>query len=159
MNDYLNVLVGRPCEYSAQIGRFICVHIALGWTVDKIVNKFNDLAGDKIISRVKIYRWLKNDKLSQFRDAWLRAREMAAEGILDKIIGIEEDIENLTLDGKSARVILESLRWRAKVQAPDYFNPVQRTENKNSHEFIIRSEVPEPRLLDDSDIIDAETIP
>lgn len=159
MDNYLTGVIGRPCEYSEQIGRFICVHIALGWTVEKIVNKFNTLAGDKIISHVKIYRWLKNDKLSHFRESWLRAREMAAEGILDRIIEIEDDIQNLTLNSKSARVILESLRWRAKVQAPDYFNPVQRTENKNSHEFVIRSQVPEPRALDEGDITDAEIIP
>jgi len=156
VDNYLTSVIGRPCEYSEQIGQFICIHIALGWTVEKTVSKFNNLVGEKILSRVKIYRWLKNDKLKDFNDKWNRARELATEGILDKIMGIEEDVQNLTLDGKNARVILESLRWRAKVQNPDYFNPADKSINKHEHEFVIKSQVPEPRPVIEDDIIDAE---
>lgn len=158
LDNYLENELGRPCEYSEQIGAFICIHISMGWTVEKICNKFNELAGKKILHRVKIYRWLNNPKLKDFNDKFYYARELAAQGILDEIINLESDIENLTLDSKAGRVILESLRWRAKVQNPDYFNPVQRQEIQADHRFIIVSSVPEPRALDEKDILDAEYI-
>jgi len=147
IKDYIISKLGRPVEYMDSIGEFICLHIAIGLTVKKICNKYNSLVGDQILHPVKIYRWLKSDKLSHFRDQYYYAREIQADQILDHIIEKEEDIENLTLESKAGRVILESLRWRAKVQCPDYFNPVQKTKAEVDHTFVIKTEVPEPRLI------------
>jgi hypothetical protein len=148
INEYISNKIGRPVEYTPEIGEFICFHVSLGYTMDKLCDKYNELIGHKILHKVKIYYWLKNDKLKDFRKAFYYAREIAAQGILDSIIQSEENVENLTLDSKAGRVVLESLRWRAKVQNPDYFNPVQKSQSQVDHTFVIRTEIPEPKLVD-----------
>jgi hypothetical protein len=144
---YISNKMGRPLTYSDDIGMFICFHISLGKTIKSICELYNKLVGYKTLHPVKIYYWLKNDKLSHFRDQYYYAREIQAQGILDEIIEKETDIANLTLESKSGRVILESLRWRAKIQNPDYFNPVQKTKSEVDHTFVITTQVPDPLPL------------
>jgi hypothetical protein len=150
--------IGRPVKYTEEIGGVICYLIAQGKTVKWIVEWWNELNPDNRLNTVLIYGWLRNDKLKRFHDLYHYARESQATGILDEIIDMEEDIKSGDQGFKSGRVVLESKRWRAKVQNPKYFNPGNKDEVKHSHEFIIKSDIPQPKQLNDIDVIDAEIV-
>ena len=151
---------GRPLEYTDEIGMFIVNGMISGMSVQKVCNHYNEImTGESdviIISPVKVYHWIKNPKLSHFQTAFYYARNLQTETILDHIIETEEDIEDGTLDSRPGRVILESKRWRAKVQNPDYFNPVDKKAVLVKGEIVIQSNIPLPKLLEDVDIIEAE---
>jgi len=150
---------GRPLEYTEPIGDFILTYISLGYTVENICTKFNKITGEEFLTRMKINSWLGNKKLKKFKAQFLRGKEIASFNLLDEMVDKEKDIENLTLDSKAGRVILESMRWRAKVQNPDYFNPANKTELTADHTFKVYTQMPDPDLINEEDIMDAEINP
>ena len=122
----------------------------LNWAVDKwnIDNKNNQ------ITRVCVYSWLKSDKSKHFTDAFHYARQHQGQSILDDIQGLEEQILGhnlpdgvLPVDSKSGRVVLESMRWRAKAQDPDRFGQRLNVKEKSERTFIIKSSIPLPGEL------------
>ncbi len=127
--------------------------------MDNICTKFNKITGDDFLNRMKIYNWINNKNLKKFKMQVLRARELAAFTVLDDIMDKEKDIENLTLDSKAGRVILESLRWRSKIQNPDYFNPVNKNTLSADHTFKIITQMPDPAPLNQDDIMEGELLP
>ncbi|MHA2113731.1 MAG: terminase small subunit-like protein [Candidatus Hodarchaeales archaeon] len=150
--------IGPLCKFTEQIGIVICFLISQGYTVKRICSEWNEDNPDNRLNPVLIYKWLKNDKLKNFHDLYYYARESQTNQILDDIMDMEEEIKSGDQGFKSGRVVLESKRWRAKVQNPGYFNPGNKDELTVSHEFIIKSDIPQPQLLDDNDIIDAEIV-
>jgi hypothetical protein len=150
--------IGRPVKYTEEIGGVICYLISQGYTVKRICEEWNEDNPDNKLNPVLIYGWLRNDKLKTFHDLYYYARENQTTQILDDIMDMEEEIKSGDQGFKSGRVVLESKRWRAKVQNPGYFNPGNKDELTVSHEFIIKSDIPQPQLLDDNDIVDAEIV-
>jgi hypothetical protein len=167
--------VGRPVDYTPEIGAFICSLISEGKTVQNVIDAYNEIVPETKLTRSKIYSWLKNIKLTTFQNWYAYARELSTNGILDDIIDLENDIISDAVSFKSGRVVLESKRWRAKVQNPDYFNPVQKTEEDHKHEIVIKASIPVPLPLpghlqagegrlqvggtDDEDVIDVDPEP
>jgi hypothetical protein len=141
--------IGRPVEYTEQIGGFICNLISEGKTIQVIIDLYNEIVPETKLTRTKIYSWLKNPKLKQFHDNYYFARELSTNGILDDMIQLEDEIISDTVSFKSGRVVLESMRWRAKVQNPDYFNPATKVEEDHKHEIIIKANIPTPLPLPD----------
>ena len=149
--------IGRPVEYTDEIGGFICNLISEGKTVQNIIDIYNESTPIIKLTRRKIYAWLHNSELKHFRYNFTFARELSSNGILDDMIDMEDDIISDTVSFKSGRVVLESKRWRAKVQNPDYFNPVKKVEEDHKHEIIIRANIPEPLPLPDThNVVEAE---
>ncbi len=159
LTNHLKRKNGRPLEFTEQIGDFILMYLSLGYTMDNICTKFNKITGDDFLNRMKIYNWINNKNLKKFKMQVLRARELAAFTVLDDIMDKEKDIENLTLDSKAGRVILESLRWRSKIQNPDYFNPVNKNTLSADHTFKIITQMPDPAPLNQDDIMEGELLP
>jgi hypothetical protein len=160
--------LGRPVDYTLEIGAFICNLISEGKTIQNVIDAYNGTDPVTKLTKTKIYSWLKNNKLKTFHEWYYYAREVSTNGILDDIIQLEDDIISDTVSFKSGRVALESKRWRAKVQNPDYFNPVQKTEEDHKHEIIIKASIPGPLPLPaqyqvgdtshESEIVDAEAM-
>ena len=157
---------GRPVTFTNDIGGFICYHISEGLTLNNIIDLYNEIEPESPLTRSKIYSWLNNVKLLTFRKQYYYARELSTNGILDDIIDLENDISSDTVSFKSGRVVLESKRWRAKIQNPDYFNPVDKTEANDKREIIIKAYIPVPLPLpdqlrinntdDEAEVIDGE---
>ena len=139
--------IGRPVTYTKQIGAFICNLVANGKTIQNVIDIYNESVPDTKLNKTKIYSWLHNIKLKTFHDHYYYARELSTNGILDDIIDLENDIISDAVSFKSGRVVLESKRWRAKVQNPDYFNPVQKQEIEDNKTIIIKASIPVPLPL------------
>ncbi len=80
-------LGGRPTEYTAEIGDFICEEIATGKSLNKICKD------NAIPSRASVYRWLLSDNpiYTGFRDKYAQSRKISYEIMCDDIIDIADD--------------------------------------------------------------------
>lgn len=63
-----------------------------------------------------VRRWLEDD--ADFARKYARARAVQADTVASGMRDIENDVMNGTLDPASARVVLDSQRWRASKLAP-----------------------------------------
>lgn len=165
VQESLNKLMGDNLKFDEGIGQYLLVWIALGKTIREAVAQFNEVIADdpenpqEVLTELRVLSWITSGKHPRFSETYYYAREVATEGVLDQIIEIEGDLLNDIINPKSARVILDSLRYRGKIQNPTYFNPVNKQEISGSLDFNIVSQVPEPRPLPtDEEIVDAEII-
>jgi hypothetical protein len=152
--DLFNKLVHPSMKYTDEIGVFLVQELMDGSALQWAVDKWNDQNKDNKITRVAVYRWLKSDKLKHFSDAVSYARQQQGQSILDDIQSLEVQILGrdlpdgvLPVDSKSGRVVLESMRWRAKAQDQDRFGQRINIKEKSERTFIIKSSIPEPGRL------------
>ena len=63
-----------------------------------------------------VQRWIVSD--GQFAVRYARARMAQADTLFDRMEEVEESVSNGTMDSHAARVVLDSMRWRASKLAP-----------------------------------------
>jgi Asp-tRNA(Asn)/Glu-tRNA(Gln) amidotransferase B subunit len=66
-----------------------------------------------------VQRWIVSD--GQFAVKYARARVAQADTLFDKMEEVEEAVSNGTMDSHAARVVLDSMRWRASKLAPKVY--------------------------------------
>ncbi len=66
-----------------------------------------------------IWSWVKDSPIHYAR--YMRARQAQADGVVDKMHEVERRVSEGTLDAGAARVMLESMRWRAAKLAPKVY--------------------------------------
>ena len=80
-----------------------------------------------------IGRWLIAD--AAFAHKYARARTAQADVLFDRMEAVEEAVSAGTMDSHAARVVLDSMRWRASKLAPKVYGDrldVQVTDNRIS---------------------------
>ena len=80
-----------------------------------------------------VQRWIVSD--GQFAVKYARARVAQADTLFDKMEEVEEAVSNGTMDSHAARVVLDSMRWRASKLAPKVYGDrldVSVTDNRIS---------------------------
>ena len=96
----------QPAKYSDELVRDICERIADGEGLKQICT-------DKAMpSRSTVYRWL--DDHDEFKQRYIRAREMQADMFVDEIIEIADN----ATDWQAARLQIDARKWAAARMCP-----------------------------------------
>jgi hypothetical protein len=66
-----------------------------------------------------VQRWIVSD--GQFAVKYARARMAQADTLFDRMEEVEEQVSAGTMDSHAARVVLDSMRWRASKLAPKVY--------------------------------------
>lgn len=74
---------------------------------------------DGMPDHTTVIRWLRDDPALATRYA--RARTAQADTLFDRMEAVEEAVSAGTMDSHAARVVLDSMRWRASKLAPKVY--------------------------------------
>jgi Asp-tRNA(Asn)/Glu-tRNA(Gln) amidotransferase B subunit len=102
-----------------------------------------------------VQRWIVSD--AQFAVKYARARVAQADTLFDRMEEVEEAVSAGTMDSHAARVVLDSMRWRASKLAPKVYGDrldVSVTDNRISITGALQAA--QSRLVDD--VIDVPCI-
>lgn len=80
-----------------------------------------------------VLRWVAAD--ADFASRYARARTAQADVLFDRMEAVEEQVSAGEMDSHAARVVLDSMRWRASKLAPKVYGDrldVQVTDNRIS---------------------------
>ena len=66
-----------------------------------------------------VLRWVAAD--ADFASKYARARTAQADTLFDRMEAVEEAVSSGTMDSHAARVVLDSMRWRASKLAPKVY--------------------------------------
>ena len=78
------------------------------------------VCGDEGMPDIRtVTRWLVAD--ADFAHKYARARMAQADVLFDRMEAVEEQVSAGTMDSHAARVVLDSMRWRASKLAPKVY--------------------------------------
>ena len=99
--------IGRPCEYTAEIGDTICALLIQGYSLKEITTTRQDLP-----SQSSIYNWLlrgEEQKAGEFRlflEKYTRARELQMDNMIDECIEIADNGTNDYVEREKRRGVV-----------------------------------------------------
>ncbi len=102
------------CKFTPELGEKICAGLAAGQSILAIAR----IEGMPPESTIR--RWGRNPKWSseEFVAEYTRAREDNADHHFDRMQEIEARLEQEDIDPHSARVLLDTIKWRLAKQLP-----------------------------------------
>ena len=107
---------------------------------------------DGMPDHTTVIRWMRDD--GALATKYARARMAQADVLFDRMETVEEQVSAGTMDSHAARVVLDSMRWRASKLAPKVYGDrldVSVTDNRISITNALQAA--QSRLIDD--VIDA----
>ncbi len=127
------------CKFTPELGEKICAALAAGQSILAIAR----LEGMPPESTIR--RWGRNPKWSsdEFVAEYARAREDNAHHHFDRLQEIEARLEKEDIDPHSARVLLDSVKWRLSRQLPRSYGDRSALEISGSVERPISDEAPD----------------
>lgn len=102
--------MGRPCEYTAEIGATICNRIVDGESLRAICEE------DGMPSKSTVLLWAQN--LAEFSDQYARAREISAESDADDVAHYARQAATGKIEPAAATAAINGLKWSAGKRAP-----------------------------------------
>lgn len=119
---------GRPSAFSQEVADAICEGLADARSLRSIC------LDEGMPSQTTVFRWLADDRYSDFREQYARAREAQADAIFDEILDIADDgtndwVEKERQDGSTHTVLdaehvqrsklrIDARKWMAGKLAP-----------------------------------------
>ena len=105
---------GRPSRYSDETAAEICRRISLG---ESLVSVTNDPA---MPSETTVIRWLSDDRYSEFRAMYVRARDAQVERFVDEIVDIADSVASCTDSAvvHATRLRIDARKWAAAKRLP-----------------------------------------
>ena len=100
---------GRPSAYTQRVARTICNAIVDGMTLRQAC------ALPGMPNKSTVLRWLQDEDKSEFRDQYVRARELAAEDMADELLEIADDGRNDWMERFDREG--EAIGWRENGEA------------------------------------------
>lgn len=116
----------RAAHYTARIANDICTHIALGESLEGALKKVGYLAPSMPV----VWRWL--DEHEDFRVKYERARQLQADTLADKSLGMVLDILKNPKDAAAYRLAMDIFKWHSEIRNPKIYNKVMNTEQKQA---------------------------
>jgi transposase-like protein len=116
--------MGRPTNYTKELGDEICARIAEDEGVAAICRD------ERMPSRVTIYRWLREH--SEFSDNYAHARLDQGHTAADEMRETRRKVESGVLDPAAARVITDALKWEAGRRNPKAYGDKQTLEHSGT---------------------------
>ena len=133
---------------------------------EKVLNELNigrslrQVCQDEGMPDVKtIGRWLIAD--NSFALKYAQARMAQANGLFDRMEAVEEAVSAGTMDSHAARVVLDSMRWRASKLAPKVYGDrmaVEVTETRISISGALAAAEQRVALIDARDVQDVQEV-
>jgi hypothetical protein len=123
--------VGRPSDYTPEIGKRICDMLyTTPMTLKQICKTSDDFPADPST----IYYWLASFK--EFSDLYDQARQKQADVRADGILDIAWDCDaSNASEVNKARLIIDSTKWiNSKVMPKKYGDAAKKEPAKNEHE-------------------------
>ena len=105
----------------------LLVHIESGKSMREVCRM------DGMPDHTTVIRWMRDD--GALATKYARARMAQADTLFDRMEEIEESVKGGTMDSHAARVVLDSMRWRASKLAPKVYGDrldVSVTDNRIS---------------------------
>ncbi|WP_186194461.1 terminase small subunit protein [Burkholderia gladioli] len=96
-------------KFTKALAETICEHLASGLSLRQI----EEIEG--MPTKTTILRWLGDDRYTEFRDQYARARDMQAEGMADEILEIADDGRNDWMEVQSRDG--EHIGWKVNGEA------------------------------------------
>jgi hypothetical protein len=127
------------CTFSPELGEKICAALAVGRSILCIARN------EEMPPESTIRRWGRNSKWSseEFVAEYARAREDNADHHFDRMQEIEARLEKEDIDPHSARVLLDSMKWRLSKQLPRSYGDRTAVEVSGRVERPISDSAPE----------------
>lgn len=102
--------MGRPTNYTEEIGALICEKIA---TSNMGLHRLHKKFPDEIPQPGTIMRWLNDEANTMFREQYARAREEQAEFLAEEMIEIADDSsrDDLEIETKYGKEVIENKEW------------------------------------------------
>ena len=111
------------------------------------------VCGDEGMPNIRtVTRWLVAD--ADFAHKYARARMAQADVLFDRMEAVEEQVSAGEMDSHAARVVLDSMRWRASKLAPKVYGDrldVQVTDSRISIQGALAAA--KTRLVDVVDVV------
>jgi len=123
--------VGRPSDYTPELGDYICARLSAGESVKKITDC------DDMPSRPAVYRWLREHE--EFRNNYTRATEDRADHIFDDMFEIAD--EGSPEDVQRARLRVDTRKWALSKMIPKKYGEKVETTLKGDEDA--------PLIIDD----------
>lgn len=105
----------RAAHYTARIANDICMHVALGCTLEEALKKVGYLAPSMPV----LWRWISEH--DDFRVKLEQARQLQADTLADKTLSY---VELVLKDPKAApayALAVQILKWHAEIRKPDTY--------------------------------------
>jgi len=106
-----------------------------------------------------VLRWVAADV--NFASRYTRARTTQADTLFDRMEAVEEAVSAGTMDSHAARVVLDSMRWRASKLAPKVYGDrmaVEVTETRISISGALAAAEQRVALIDARDVQDVQDV-
>ncbi len=100
--------MGRPSDYSPEIGLAICHRLAAGESLRRICTDEN------LPNRSTVFTWL--HQFPDFRMAYIAARECGAEALADEVVDMA--LSATAENANAVRVAVDAVKWAASKYAP-----------------------------------------
>lgn len=117
-------MAGRPSSYNIHIANKICEIIQNGGTLSKIA-QLPDMP-----EKPTIYNWLK--KYDEFFTLYQRAREIRADGRVEGIANVIDDMRKGIIDHNMARIELNAIQWQASKENPRDYGDKQQIDHSGT---------------------------
>ncbi len=101
---------GRPSTFTSAIAARICDRITQGESLRSICKTSG------MPSPSQVCKWLNAN--SEFSGQYARAREAAGDAAYEDIVEIECQLKKKQIDAHTARVLIDSIKWRASKLKP-----------------------------------------
>ncbi len=108
---------GRPSKYTSEIAARICDRITQGESLRSICKT------PGMPSPSQVCKWL--NAYSEFSGQYARAREAAGDAAYEDIVEIERQLKDKQIDAHTARVLIDSIKWRASKLKPQLYGDHQ----------------------------------
>lgn len=134
--------LGRPSEYTPEIGEQICRWIAGGKSLNKYCQHFG-------MGLDTVYRWLRTN--DTFRDAYALAHSDRADLLADEIVDLLDDIdpENITLEKLAlAKLKVETRKWMASKLKPARWGDKQIVQHDHGSGISINIGIPQKPMVE-----------
>lgn len=115
-------MVGRPTDYTQELGDELCEMISLGSNFNKICKI------EGVPSHETIYRWLRT--IPEFRENYDIAREERAHSRFDKTNEIIEEMRDKKIDPQMAKIEIDLLKWQAGRENPKKYGDANASEHR-----------------------------
>ena len=129
---------GRPSGYTPAKADTICDEIADGKSLRSVC------ARKAMPDKKTVLRWLRQN--GDFRAQYARAREAAADAAYEDIVEIERALRAKEMHPNTARVLIDSIKWRASKLKPKVYgdrSQVDVTDGVDVTHRLIRQEAPD----------------
>jgi hypothetical protein len=107
--------IGRPSDFTPEMGERICEAIADGASLRSICESAT------MPNRSTVFRWLADPKNADFRDQYARAREFSGDADADDVAHYSRQAADGKIEPAAATAAINGLKWSAGKRKPKVY--------------------------------------